>query len=47
MLIYPDKRRYTAEQAFEHKWIQSKASDSVKAEIIKDAMINMKNFRVK
>lgn len=46
MLVYPDKDRITADEAFEHRWIQSKYVGIVNTEIIKDAMANLKSFHV-
>ena len=46
MLLYPDKKRYTAEQAFSHTWIQSECKDNIDPEAIKDVMKNLNNFHV-
>lgn len=46
MLVYPDTKRISAEEASAHKWIQSKSVETVSTEIIKDTVENLKNFHV-
>ena len=46
MLKYESEDRFNAAQAYSHKWIQRKTLSTVSAEILKNSLDNMVNFRV-
>lgn len=46
MITYPDKKRCDAQEAYSHKWIQTKCENAVDPSDMKDALNNLKNFHV-
>ncbi len=46
MLTYDPERRISASEALKHPWIVKKAYEDCDDDIIRDALINLKNFNV-
>ena len=46
MLVLSDEKRFSAEQAYSHKWIQNAATTPVNIKAMGEALNNLKNFRV-
>ena len=46
MLTYDPERRISAPDALKHPWIVKKAYEDCDDDIIRDALINLKNFNV-
>jgi len=46
MLKYPPEIRFSAQQAYNHKWIQNKIISSLKPSTINTLLTNLKNFHV-
>ncbi len=46
MLTYDPDRRISASEALKHPWIVKKAYEDCDDDIIRDALINLKNFNV-
>eukprot|EP00826_Nyctotherus_ovalis_P065374 TRINITY_DN9610_c0_g1_i8.p1 TRINITY_DN9610_c0_g1~~TRINITY_DN9610_c0_g1_i8.p1 ORF type:complete len:242 (+),score=42.48 TRINITY_DN9610_c0_g1_i8:147-872(+) len=46
MIKYPPERRFTAQEALEHKWLKNKEFNRLEPEMVESTMMSLKNFQV-